>query len=392
MEIEKKAKKVEAKQEEGLITVSEKELAEMVEKQVSEKEAELVRRQKAFDMSGDDADEQEAAKAAKKLDVVKFIRALDGGDAKYLRQTHMARAKALNETTDSAGGYLVPEEFERTVNRFREGFAQIANASTEVRMSSNVKRLNEIATEPIVAKVSELGTITGTSLVFGEPVLTAEKYAAFVDWSSELEEDDETDIGIVNLIAERLARALNKAEQTSFVSSVVSGSEGILAVSGVTPLSLISGTTFSDITWDDLYAMMTALDEVDLEDGANASFLMSSSVFNALRTKKGTDGHYLVMGMPSKGVAPSIDGHDIILVNQMPKVSDTASATKFVAYADWKRHFFVGRRRGMTLKLLEEATVGSRNLAETDAKALRLTARTAQVTSLETGIVTLATN
>jgi len=345
---------------------------------------------KKFDLTNE-AVAEVGVQEAKKLESLKFIKALGEGDRKTLKFMSGARAKALNEGTGSAGGFLVPEEFEKSIVKYMEQYSQIRSNATVLSMGSDVKRLNALSGEPTVYKVGELAQITGTALVFAEPVLTAEKYAGIIDWSSEVVEDSELDL--VNLVAERIARAIAKKEQESFISSAVSGSEGLLTVSGVTAKTIASGTGFSNITWDDLATMMTALDEIDLEDGANAKFYMSSSVYNVLRVlKASTSGEYFLPVSPSMDNPAMAWGKEIVLCNQMPKVSATASGTKFVVYTDLKRHGFVGDRRGLAVKLLEEGTVGSVNLAEDDAQALRITKRTAWTTALQTGIVTLATN
>ena len=139
--------------------------------------------------------------------------------------------------------------------------------------------------------------------------------------------------------------------------------------------------------------MIAALDEVDLEESQNAKFIMSPSVFNVLRKQKSsTGGEYMVYNAPQEGTVAQAWGRPIVLMNQMPLLSATATGSKFVALADWKKHAFIGDRRGITVKLLEEGTVGSDNLAEKDMLALRVTKRTGFVTANATGIVTLATN
>lgn len=359
-----------------------------VAKEISAKFEESLERGKKFNTSPED---EKAIKdnLEKRNETVKFINALSSKDDKFLSSFSNTRAKALNEATGSAGGYLVPEEFEKSIVKFVDQYNQIRQNATVLPMGTDVKRLNALTTDPTVYIVDEFGTITGSSVAFAEPVLTAKKYAGFIDWSSEVVEDSE--LPMINLIAERLGIAIASKEQGEFISGSTSGSEGILQASGVTALALNSGTTFANITWDDLADMQAALAGVSLADSMNAKYFMHSSVYNYLRQQKAsTSGNYFLPVAPTDKMPAQAWGHEIVICNSMP--TTTATGTKFVAFGDLKKHAFIGDRRGITMKVLDQGVVGSINLSTADAQALRVTKRTAFVTALATGIVTLATN
>ena len=325
----------------------------------------------------------------KRNETVKFINAMSEGNKTFLNGFNKTRAKALNEATGSAGGYLVPEEFEKSIVKFVDQYSQIRQNATILSMSSDVKRLNALTTDPTVYIVDELGTISGSSIVLAEPVLTAKKYAGFIDWSSEVIEDSE--LPLINLIAERLGIAIASKEQTEFIQGVTSGSEGLLQASGVTATALVTGTTFANITWDDLADMQSSLQSISISDNQNAKYFMHSSIYNTLRQQKAsTSGNYILPVSPTSNMPAQAWGKEIVICNSMP--STTATGTKFVAYTDLKKHGFIGDRRGVTMKMLDQGVVGSVNLATADAQALRVTKRSAFVTALATGIVTLATN
>lgn len=362
--------------------------AEIVEMQ-KEFDSKLNERQKRFNFSGTELDEAKLAEVKKQEDTVKFFKALGENKRKTLQSMHEFRAKTLNEGSGSAGGYLVPVEFESSIVKYIEQYNQIRQNSMVLPMSSNSKKLNSLTGEPTVYLPGENAQITGSALTFGEPVLTPKKYAAIVDWSSEVLEDAE--LQLVNLIAERIARAISKKEQIEFISGATSGSEGLLAVSGVTSRSLASGVGFSGVTWDDLANIIADISEIDEVDAENGKFYMSHSIYNVLRKlKASTGGQYFLPDAPKLNNPPMAWGHEIVICNQMPKLSETAQATKFILFGDLSKHAFIGDRRGITLKVLTEATVGSVNLGEKDAEALRVTKRTAFVTALQNGLGVIA--
>lgn len=381
--------------------VGAKEFKDIVDGAVKQFSDTLDRRQKNFDMSGTDEDKKALDEANKYKSTIKFLNAFANEEKSVVREMHeknplFPKMKALNETTGSAGGFLVPIEFERSINKYVEQYDQIRRVSTVLAMGTSTMRLNALSGEPTAYIVGEGVGITGSAMTFAEPILTAKKYAAIVDWTSEVEEDAE--LNLIDLVAERIGRQIAKTEQTEFLTGATAGSEGMLVVTGVTNVNLrkdatFTGTTFSDITWDDLANMHAALQAIDLVDAEDSVYMMSPTVFNVLRkAKASTSGEYFVLPAPQDGVVAKAWGHDVVLNNQMPQVSATATGTKFVLLSNFKKHAFIGDRRGITVKISTEGYVGGQSLFERDNAALRVTKRTAFVTSLNNGIVALSTN
>jgi HK97 family phage major capsid protein len=390
---EKKKKEVKEKEVEASTGLDKKEVKELVDEAVAKYTEKMSAAKKKFDLSGKETDKKEVKRLEKRDATIKWMKGMTYGNKKLLEEVHNDRAKALTDAgTGSTGSeYLVPEEFESAVIKYNQQYNQIRQFCSTVSMNSDVKRLNSLSGEPTAYIVGETNTISSSDMTFEEPVLTAKKYAAINEWSTEFGEDNEVD-NILNLMAERIGRAIAKKEQDQFINGTTDGSEGLLQVTGVTTTTLDSGTGFTNVDWDDLSDMVAELQEVDLMDVENARFYMSPSVYNELRQLKTSDNQYYLPAAPNQDNRPAAWGYEIVLVNEMPKVTASASATKFIVFSDLSRHGFVGDRRGITSKVAEEGTVGSNNLFEQDMKALRVTKRTAFTTALEDGIVTLATN
>lgn len=372
-----------------------KELKELM-KEAAEQSASVHKKYaKKFRFSGDNADSQKAKEAEGYEKTIKLFNALAQGDNQTALEISKGavngkshRQKALSEGAAS-GSYLVPEEFEARVFMAIEDYSTIRRYATVVPMSSDVKRLNSLSTKPSAYKVAELANITSSQATFAEPVLTAEKYMAAGEMSAELLEDGEVEL--VNILARVYGSEIAKAEQESFVNSSVSGSEGLLTVSGVTATTIATGTSYASLTYDDLATLQANVHAYSPREAGTMVFMMGFGAYNALRKSKATgDGNYFIMpAAPTADTPATAWGRPILVI---PQIADTtATSTKFVIGTDLAEHFVIGDRTGLTVKVAEEGTINSVNLLQQDARALVLRKRTAQTAVLAAGIGTLAT-
>lgn len=365
-------------------------IPEMIEEVVAKYFENQSSREKKFNLTGSAVDEAVAKEGSKWGTTIKFLNALKDGDRSVLNTVSNERSKVLNETTGNQGGFLVPEEFETSIVEYINDFSEIRRNATVLPMRSDVKRLNSLATRVNAFYENELGSSTYSESTFGEPVLTARRLSGLTSLSEELLMD--TEIAIVQNLAQQFGEAMAQREQTEFATGTVSGSEGLLVVSGTTGIALTSGTTFNGLTWDDLGRMQTALFNVSKAEAKTAKFYMSMPVYQILRTLKSTgDGNYFNLPIvPAQDQPAMAWGREIVVLNEFPTV--TATATKFVVFSDLRNHAFIGDRMGIRLDIAREATVGGVNMFTTFSQGIRAVKRTAFCTALPNGIVTLSTN
>ena len=309
--------------------------------------------------------------------------------------------KTLNEGTGAEGGFLVPIEFETRIFQAMDEYNEIAQDADSVTMSSNTRRLNELTGRPTAFKVDELGVITESQTTYGEPILTAEKYAGSVTFSEEVIEDAELDI--VNNAADALGRSIAELLQQNHITSAVSGSEGLLVASGVTTVGQVTAGGAGTLSWDDLMNMENALflaagtnpAQVSKRERERGMFYMSSTAWNSLVQSKAVgNGQYFyppMTGMPNNvqpGAYMTPWGRPVRILNEMP--SPVASGTKYVIFSQLSEHFVLGRRRDLRMKINTSGISQSGvNLNIQDARELVATTRIAQVTVNAPGIVTL---
>jgi HK97 family phage major capsid protein len=112
--------------------------------------------------------------------------------------------KALNEATDSAGAYIVPDEFSRRLLGLVQQKAVTMQDLDVRKMASDVMYIPKVTKGTTAYWPGELGTITASDVAFGRITLTAKKIAALTEASSELLEDN--NVAVADLLVEQMAQ------------------------------------------------------------------------------------------------------------------------------------------------------------------------------------------
>ena len=113
---------------------------------------------------------------------------------------------ALEEGTDSEGGYLVPDEYERTLVEALEEenvFRQLANV---IRTSSGDRKIPVVATKGTASWIDEEGAYTESDDSFGQVSIGAYKVGTMIKVSEELLNDSVFDLE--SYIAKEFARRI----------------------------------------------------------------------------------------------------------------------------------------------------------------------------------------
>jgi len=119
--------------------------------------------------------------------------------------------KALNEATNSAGGYLVPDEFSNQLLALIQA-KTITMDDLDVRqMISDVQYIPKITAGTTAYWITETGSITESNPAYGQITLTAKKIASLVQASSEVLEDNNIDLAnhLVDQMAADLAVSID---------------------------------------------------------------------------------------------------------------------------------------------------------------------------------------
>jgi HK97 family phage major capsid protein len=164
----------------------------------------------------------------------------------------LIRTKGHTEGVNSAGGFLVPDEFENELISLREQYGVFRRNARVMPMASDVKRIPKRTSTVTAYFVGEASAITESQQTFDNVQLVAKKLGVLTTVSSELNEDAVVNIG--DDIANEIAYAFSLKEDdcgfngdgTSTYGGIVDATYqvsdgGQTAYSGVTLAELAAG-------------------------------------------------------------------------------------------------------------------------------------------------------
>jgi HK97 family phage major capsid protein len=252
---------------------------------------------------------------------------------------------ALQIGTDSEGGYLVPDEFERTLIEALEEeniFRQLAKVITT---SSGDKKIPVVASKGTASWVDEEGVIPESDDAFGQVTIGAYKLATMIKVSEELLNDS-----IFNLetyIAREFARRIGAKEEEAFFTGDGSGKPtGIFNATGGAGL----GVTTSSATAITLDEIMDLFYSLKAPYRKKAVFTMNDATVKLIRKLKDGSGQYLWQPSVQAGQPDTILNRPVKTSTYVPTV---AAGAKAIAFGDFS-YYWVTDRQGRAFQRLNE--------------------------------------
>lgn len=252
---------------------------------------------------------------------------------------------ALQVGTDSEGGFLAPDEFEKTlIESLTEEniFRQLANVITT---SSGDKKIPVVATKGTASWVDEEGVIPESDDSFGQVSIGAYKLATMIKVSEELLNDSV--FNLESYIAKEFARRIgSKEEEAFFIGDGTGKPIGIFNATGGASLG-ITAASATAITIDEIMDLFYSLKSPYRKNGI---FTMNDTTVKAIRKLKDGNGQYIWQ--------PSITaGEPDTILNRPVKTSAYApvlgSAAKTIAFGDFS-YYWVADRQGRSFQRLNE--------------------------------------
>lgn len=314
---------------------------------------------------------------------VSFLKALSKGEVNTLNKLHTeANVKAnLSSGSATAGGFLVPEEFTSEVLRLAPQYGVLRRECRIFPMSTDIKMIPKAGATDLTAHwVGEGGQLHSTDPNFGQALLQVRKLGSIPKVTNELLED--ADVEVVTYLAELIAEAFAKEEDTQGFTGTGSPFIGLLQATGAPTSPHAEGTGFICLSYQDLvYATG------DLYDNAvaGAKFYFHRTMLAHIR------GLITTAGAPIFGaVAKEVAGYPLVSVEVLPGKNHSSAhtdATNYAIFGNLKKSIAIGDRKAITMKLSTEATVGSDNLFEQDMVALRAIERIAIATLIPSAYI-----
>lgn len=270
---------------------------------------------------------------------------------------------ALQEDTNSEGGYLVPVEFERVLYEARDKVDPIFTLAGKITLGALTKNVPYVASEGAATLIAEEGSYGDTDDAFGQVTFHAYKFGRICKASDELIADSAFDI--YAHLAKSLGRAIGKGEAGYFWAGDGDGEpQGVLTGAGTGVTTAATGA----ITGDEVLDLYFSLPE---EYRANASFVFHDSAMKNIRKIKTGDGQYL--WAPGFGTTP-----DTLLgkpVYTSANLETLAAGKKVGVFGDFGECFKIADRQGFNFRVLDQlyaanGQVGFRGDGRTDSRCI----------------------
>lgn len=252
---------------------------------------------------------------------------------------------ALQIGTDTEGGYLVPDEFERSLVEALEEeniFRRLANVITT---SSGDRKIPVVASKGTASWIDEEGAIPESDDSFGQVSIGAYKLGTLIKVSEELLNDSV--FNLESYISREFARRIGNKEEESFFGGDGSGKPtGILAATGGAQLGVTTAGATA-ITLDEVLDLFYSLKAPYRN---KAVFVMNDSTVKAIRKLKDSQGQYLWQPSIQAGTPDTILNRPLYTSAYVPAI---AAAAKTVAFGDFS-YYWVADRQGRVFKRLNE--------------------------------------
>lgn len=258
---------------------------------------------------------------------------------------------ALQVGSDTEGGYLVPDEFERTLIEALEEENIFRRIAKVIQSNSGDKKIPIVASKGSAAWVDEEGTYGESDDVFGQTSLGAYKLGTLIKISEELLNDSAFDME--SYISKEFARRIGAKEEEAFFTGDGTGKPtGILAAAGGADIGITTAGATA-ITADEVIDLYFSL---RVPYRKNSVWIMNDTTVSAIRKLKDGQGQYLWEPSLVSGVPNKILGCEVITSPYMPTI---AAGAKTIAFGDFS-YYWIADRQGRIFKRLNElyATTG----------------------------------
>ena len=251
---------------------------------------------------------------------------------------------ALQVGTDSEGGYLVPDEYERTLVQGLEEENVLRSLCTVIQTSSGDRKIPLVASHGTASWVDEEGTIPDSDDTFGQITIGAHKVATMIKVSDELLQDSV--FNIESYIAAEFARRIGAAEEEAFITGNGTGKPtGLLHATNGAGIGVT--TNGNTPTADEIFDLIHSIKSVYRK---KAVFLLNDSTLKALRKLKDGQGQYLWQPGLKEGQPDTLLNYRLVTSPFMPEIS---AGNKVILFGDFKS-YWIADRQGRSFQRLNE--------------------------------------
>lgn len=252
---------------------------------------------------------------------------------------------ALQIGTDSEGGYLVPDEFERTLVEALEEQNIFRTLAHVIQTSSGDRKIPVVASKGTASWVDEEGAIPESDDSFSQVSIGAYKLGTMIKVSEELINDSVFDLEAY--ISREFARRIGNKEEEAFFTGDGTGKPlGVLAETGGAEVG-VTAAGAAAFTADEIFDLFYSLKAPYRK---SAVFLMNDASVKALRKLKDSNGQYLWQPSLTAATPDTLMGRPVYTSAFMPTLE---AGAKSVLFGDLS-YYWVADRQGRSFRRLGE--------------------------------------
>lgn len=252
---------------------------------------------------------------------------------------------ALQIGSDTEGGYLVPDEYEKTLVESLEEENLFRKIAKVITTSSGDRKIPVVATKGTASWVDEEGTINESDDAFSQVSIGAYKLGTLIKVSEELLNDSV--FNLESYISKEFARRIgNKEEDAFFNGDGVGKPIGIFNATGGAELGVTAASSTA-ITADELIDLFYSLKAPYRK---NAVWVLNDATIKAIRKLKDNNGNYLWQPALTANTPDTILGRPVFTSSYVPTI---AAGAKTIAFGDFS-YYWVADRQSRSFKRLNE--------------------------------------
>ena len=252
---------------------------------------------------------------------------------------------ALQEGTDSEGGFLVPDEFEHTLIQSLEEENIFRKLAHVITTSTGDRKIPVVASKGSASWVDEEGTINDSDDAFTQVSIGAYKLGTLIKVSNELLNDS-----VFNLeayISKEFGRRIGtKEEEAFFNGNGVGKPVGIFNATGGAQTGITTASA-TEIKADEIIDLFYSL---KASYRKNAVWIVNDSTIKAIRKLKDANGNYLWQPALTSGTPDTLLGRPVYTSSYVPTI---AAGAKTIAFGDFS-YYWIADRQGRNFKKLSE--------------------------------------
>jgi HK97 family phage major capsid protein len=252
---------------------------------------------------------------------------------------------ALQIGTDSEGGYLVPDEFEKTLVQALETQNVFRTLASIIQTSNGDRKIPVVSSKGSASWIEEGVAYPESDDAFGQVTIGAFKLGTILKVSDELLNDSVFDLQ--NYISNEFARRIGTKEEEAFFVGDGSGKPtGILNVTGGAEIG-VTAASGTAITLDEVMDLFYSLRSPYRR---TATFVMNDATVKAIRKLKDNTGNYIWQPSVQAGEPDKILNRPVVTSTYVPEI---AAGAKSIAFGDFS-YYWIADRQGRSFKRLNE--------------------------------------